>query len=294
MKKLLALLLLAAPASAQTVFDSEAWVVGKTGVGTSSPGARFEAKAVSGSVAAFQVSGVDLSPALRVGVDGTLGISTAAAARAVVSGAGDAGDLALELRGPELQSGASSYQMTFGYSGGTSYRHAVQSGHGVAPSSTSLTFLVWTPDLSSSQVARRKVLELLTHSTGVTAHVMPPPSGEFSVQLVVSNGSTLGGGTIHAAGEGPVSSALRKADIVHLEEAAELQAYDEVGALRHVSYRYKGAKGRLLRGLLYEEAPASVQYPGGAVSVDRRLLNAELAAKELLRRLDALEAGGSR
>ncbi|MBI5597508.1 MAG: hypothetical protein HY928_15570 [Elusimicrobia bacterium] len=290
MKALLVLLIVVAPAGAQTVFDSEAWAPGKTGVGTDSPGARFESRASSTTAAAFQVSGVDLSPALRVGADGTLGLSTASAARATVSGAGEAGDLALELRGPELQSGTSSYQLTLGYAGGALYRHAVQSGHGVAPSSSSLSFLVWTPAAASGQIASRRVLQLMTHSTGVLVHVLPPNSGVGPLgQLVVSDGSSWGTGTMHDAGEGSVSSARLKDDIEYLGPDAEREAYAEAAALRHVSFRFKARGARVQRGILYEEAPESVRYPGGGVSFDRRLLNAELAAKELLRRLGDLE-----
>jgi hypothetical protein len=62
-----------------------------------------------------------------------------------------------------------------------------------------------------------------------------------------------------------------------------------VAGLKHVRFRYKGAKGAKQRGLLFEEAPESIKTPANALSVDRRLLNAELAAQELLRRLATAE-----
>lgn len=291
---LAALLLCPGLSRAQTVFDSELWVSSKTGVGTSSPGARFEAKGTSGTASVFQVSGVDLSPAFRVGADGTLGLSTASAARATVSGSGDAGDLALELRGGNLHPAEGNNQVTFGYAGGALYRHSIRSTHANAISSNSLTFSVWNGADAAASTGTRAVLALLTHSTGTTLHVLPPPVlSTYTVQLIVSDGTNVGAGTMRRKAEGSVSSALIKEDIQHLDLESEQAAYAEVGGLRHVSFRYKGRKGkggRLLRGLLYEEAPPSIQAGGGAVSFDRRLLNAEMAARELFRELEAAQA----
>lgn len=291
--RFLLLMLLACGARAQTVFDSEVWVASKTGVGTSSPGARFESKGSSSTTSWFQASGVDLSPAFRVGSDGTLGLSTAAAARVTVSGSADAGDLTLELRGGNMYPAASSTQATFGYAGGTLYRHALRTQHAATASSNTMTFALWSPADASTAVGTKEVLGLLTHSTGATVHVLPPPGAMVSthtVQLLVSNGTTVGAGTMMRATEGTASSALIKEAIQPLGLQAEEQAYEEVASLRHIRFQYKGAKGQKQRGLVFEEAPASIQTPGKALSMDRRLLNAEMAAKELLRRLSAGEA----
>lgn len=295
MRLLLLLALTALPglARAQTVFDSELWVPGKTAVGTSSPGARFESKGTSATAAVFQVSGVDLSPAFRAGADGTLGLSTASAARATVSGSGDAGDLALELRGGDLYPATSNYQLTLGYAGGTLYRHSIRSRHANSVSSNSLTFSVWNSSDSSSAVGTREVLTLLTHSTGTTTHILPPAGAALStytVQLIVSNGSDVGAGTMRRKSEGSVSSGLIKEGIAPLGPEAEQAAFDDVKGLKHVRFRYKGTKRKRFRGLLFEEAPDSVKAGGGAVSFDRRLLNAELAARELLRELEREKA----
>lgn len=277
---------------AQTVFDSELWVPGKTGVGTASPGARFEAQGTSATASVFQVSGVDLSPAFRAGADGTLGLSTASAARGTVSGFGDAGDLALELRGGDLYPATSNYQATFGYAGSTNYRHAIRSKHANNVSSNSLTFSVWNAADSASTIGSREVLALLTHSTGTTVHVLPPSGAAIStytVQLIVSNGTDVGAGTMRRMSEGSVSSGLIKEGIRPLGPAAEQKAFEDVRGLKHVRFRYKGTKGKKFRGLLYEEAPESVQRGGGAVSFDQRLLNAELATREILRDLEREE-----
>ncbi|TBR18755.1 hypothetical protein EPO15_14975 [bacterium] len=293
MKLLALLLLLASRAYAQTTFDSEVWVASKTGVGTASPGARFESQGSSATSSWFQVSGVDLSPALRVGSDGNLDLSTASAARVSVSGSGDAGDLALELRGGNVYPAASSTQTTFGYAGGALYRHAIRTQHAATASSNTLTFALWSPADASGAVGTKEVMTLLTHSTGTTVHVVPPPGLALStntVQLIVSNGTTVGAGTMMRGSEGTASSALIKEGIQPLEAQAEETAYQEVAGLKHVRFRYKGSKGQAQRGLLYEEAPESIRAPGKALSMDRRLLNAEMAAKELLRRLSAGEA----
>lgn len=293
MSVLALLLLTALPLEAQTVFDSELWVPGKTGVGTASPGARLEAKGTSATASVFQASGVDLSPAFRAGADGTLGLSTASAARGTVSGSADAGDLALELRGGDLYPATSNYQVTLGYAGGTSYRHSIRSKHANAVSSNSLTFSVWNSSDSASAIGTREVLTLLTHSTGTTTHVLPPAGAALStytVQMIVSNGTDVGAGTMRRKSEASVSSALIKEAIRPLGPEAERAAYEDVAGLKHVRFRYKGTKKKQFRGLLYEEAPANVKADGGAVSFDQRLLATELAAKELLRELEREEA----
>lgn len=293
MRILLLILALVPAAQAQTALDSEVWVLGATGVGTTSPGARFESRGSSSTSAWFQVSGVDLSPAFRVGSDATLGLSTASAARLTVSGAGDAGDLALELRGGNSYPAASSTQATFGYAGGTLYRHAIRTQHAATASSNTLTFALWSTADASSAIGTKQVLTLLTHSTGTTVHVAPPSNAvlsTYTVQLIVSNGTTVGGGTMMAASEGVVSSAILKEAIEPLGPEAQGQAYRDVSGLKHVRFRYKGAKGPKQRGLLYEEAPESIKTPAKALSVDRRLLNAEMAAQELLKRLSVGEA----
>lgn len=296
MRIIVVLFLLASGAKAQSTVDSEVWVASKTGVGTASPGARFESKGSSATTSWFQVSGVDLSPALRVGSDGPLGLSTASAARVTVAGSGDAGDLALELRGGNAYPAASSTQATFGYAGGTLYRSAIRTQHAATASSNTLTFAVWSPADAADAIGTKEVLTFLTHSTGTTVHVVPPPGLNLStktVQLIVSNGTSVGAGTMMRSNEGTSSSGHLKEGIQPLGLEAEERAYLEVAGLKHVRFRYKGSKGAAQRGLLYEEAPASIQVPGNALSMDRRLLNAELAAKELLRRLAAGEAAAA-
>ncbi|MBI2362825.1 MAG: tail fiber domain-containing protein [Elusimicrobia bacterium] len=250
----------------------------------------------------LQASGIDLTPAFRVGADGALGLSTASAARLTVSGVGDAGDLAAELRGGDLWPATSNYQLTFGYAGGALYRHSIRSQHAVTQSSNSLRFFLWTPPDTSTALGSAEALRLVSHSTGATVHVLPPVAPAIStttVELAVSDGLTLGAGRMHVREQQTGSSALIKDDIRPLGPEAEVQAYEDVRSLRHVRFRYKRAGGKPQRGLLADEAPESVRAGEGTVSLDRRLLNTELAARELLRKLavdeaDAAALGGGR
>ena len=69
-------------------------------------------------------------------------------------------------------------------------------------------------------------------------------------------------------------------------------------SLKHVSFKYKGDKKKRMktaptspprRGLIFEEAPGSIQGQGKMIVIDERVMNAELAFKELARRLEDAE-----
>ena len=53
-------------------------------------------------------------------------------------------------------------------------------------------------------------------------------------------------------------------------------------------HKPQGLEG--IDGLVYEDAPASIRGPAQTVVLDYRVLNLELASKELDRRVAALEA----
>jgi hypothetical protein len=296
MSKILAFFLvmtLTPRAMGQTVIAGDAWVLGKVGVGTDTPGARVEV--VSGSSATFQVSGVDGTPFLTVEQDGKFGLSTTPIARLDISGVADSADAGLQVEAGNLYPGTTNRQITFGYDGSMNYRHAIQSTHQNSVSTNSIDFLVWEPSGSkaASDPANLVVTSLVIHSTGASVHIRP--IGYADTDLVVSDGSTPGGGTVHCAAQ--VSPSLRglKSDISYLGRAEEEQALDELANVKLASFRYKRLKGKKLvrdrkkplkRGMIYEEAPASVRRPGGFVSLDGRITNAELALKELMRRLE--------
>lgn len=293
MKLLVAVLLWGAmPALAQTTVDGDLWVQGKAGIGTSSPGARLEVKASSSAQVSLQVSGVDESPLFQVAKDGRVGLSTAPAAQLDINGVGDAGDIGLSLGNGNLYPSSATLQLLFGYAGQAINRHGLRSVHAPTVENNRLDLLLWNPAAgSSSALPTLRVLSLETSTKaagGGAFHVLPV--GRAEVELAVSNGSSYGGGTILRAAEATHSSRALKTDIRDLEPAEIERAPREATSLRHVRFRYKGGPGPMRRGLIYEEASESVRGPGKTVSVDARVLNAELAAQELARELEALDA----
>lgn len=163
-----------------------------------------------------------------------------------------------------------------------------------------MSFWLWTPATgSTAAVASTNVLSLeastMTH--GALVHVRP--AGTADVELEVSNGVSVGGGTIHRYASGTHSSRSIKKDIRYLTEADEERAYQDVLALRPVRFRYKviGPDGALradpsqplMKGLLYEESPESIRGKGETIVIDYQVANLELALKAALRKVQALE-----
>jgi hypothetical protein len=303
MKLLLAAILaaLASGARAQTAIVGDAWILGQVMVGTTTPsGARLNVAASSATEIPFQVSGVDLTPFLRVSKDGTVGMSTTSAAELDVNGSGDSDNTALMIQsGNFYGAGTSRLQITFGQNGATDRRHAISSTHSSTTANGSIDFLIWTPAAgSASTLPTMTVLSLQSTSTtsGMSAHVMPVSVS--TVEFTVSDGSSLGGGTIHAAAQASASSREWKKDISYLGDAEEARAYERVSGLKHVSFRYarlkkggryeRNSRAPMHRGLIYEDAPAEIRGPGETLSFDERLLDSEMAFKELARRLDGL------
>ena len=308
MRKILATTLLlgaaTGAASAQTAIVSDAWVLGRVMVGTTTPSARMTvvlSSAVAGAV--FQASGVDLTPFLRVGGDGTVGLSTYSAAHLDAAGSADSGNVGLMLRSGNLYGSSGMTQLTFGANGTANERHAITSVHLSSTAHNSLNFLVWTPDAGTTSIATMTVMSLVTISSASGAGVHVRPIGEPVGELVVSNGSSTGGGSIDLAAQVTPSSRRFKTDIAYLSDGERTGAYDDVKGLKPVSFRYMKMKGGGFardrhaashRGLLYEEAPESVRGPGDSVSLDQRLLESEMAFQELARRLESLEKGVAR
>jgi hypothetical protein len=301
MKTLLALLMLAAPlaASAQTAIVGDAWIAGRVMVDTATPSARMSVVASSiNAGVVFQTSGVDLTPFLRVGNDGTVGLSTYSAAHLDAAGSADSANIGLMLRSGNAYGSSGMTQLTFGANGTSNERDAITSVHLSSTAHNSLNFLVWTPDAGTTSIATMTVMSLVTISTASGAAVHVRPVGDPAVELVVSNGASNGGGTIHLASQVTPSSRRFKTDISYLSDTERAQAYEDAKGLKHVSFRYMKANGNgfvrdrrapLHRGLLYEEAPESVRGPGDSLSLDQRLLESEMAFQEFARRLENLE-----
>lgn len=304
MRPLLAAFLIGVPASAraQTAIVGDAWIIGPVMVGTTTTSnSRLNIAASSATGTAFQISGVDLAPLLRVGKDGKVGLSTTSSANVDVNGSGDSGNFALMVQSGNLyQSGTTRKQITFGQDGTSNRRHAIASTHSTDTAHGSIDFLIWSTDTGSAgTIATMTVVSLTTISSGTrTGSVHVRPVGEPAWELVVSNGSSLGGGTIHAAAQASPSSREWKRDISYIGADEEAHAYERERGLQHVSFRYAAMKrGKyvrnprepLHRGLIYEDAPPEIRGPGETLSFDERLLDSEMAFQELARKLDAMK-----
>lgn len=295
--------LLASHAGAQTAIVGDAWIIGPVMVGTTiADGSRLHVVASSATEVPFQISGVDLTPFLRVAKDGKVGMSTYSAANLDVNGAGDASNTALMLQSGNLyQGGTSRVQIAFGENGTTNRRHAITSVHSDSTTHNSVDFLIWSPDAgSATSMATMTVLSLVTISSTnpIEASVHVRPFGDPTHELVVSNGASTGGGSIHLGAQVSPSSRDWKRDIAYLGPEDEAAAYANERELKHVSFRYARLKGGkfvrnsrapIRRGLIFEESPAAVRGPGETLSLDQRLLESELAFKEFARKLDAAE-----
>lgn len=301
---LLAALLMPASASAQTVVVGDALILGKlvSGSTTTTPSARLEVHGTSAAAVYFQASGVDLTPFWAVGSSGAVGAGVTPGAWLDVMGAGDAEDQGIILRNGALSPSTGPVQLALGRAGTADYRHGIRSLHSTTTTGGSLDFLLWRPADGTSAQGTLPALSLVASSTRAVTHVVPAASTP-NLDLVVSDGSTPGGGTIKRAAEGTHSSRALKADIAYLGAAEEAAAYEAMRGLGHVSFRYRALRkgkwtddGRqpLRRGLVHEEVPEGLRGPGESVSVDGRVSQAELAAKELLRRLDDAEARARR
>lgn len=292
---------LAVRAGAQTAIVGDAWIAGTVSVATASAeSSRLHVAASSATETAFQVSGVDLTPFLRVAKDGTVGVSTYSAARLDVAGSGDDESTSLMLHGGNLYGGGTTrVQIAFGEGGTTNRRHSIVSVHSDSTTHNSLDFLIWSSDAgSATSLATMTVVSLVTISTATGASVHVRPVGEPEHELVVSDGDMTGAGTIHAANEVTPSSREWKRDISYLGAQDEAAAYAVERGLRHVSFRYARLKGgrfvrnrraAVHRGLIYEDAPAELRGPGETLSLDQRLVESELAFKEFARKLEATE-----
>lgn len=133
------------------------------------------------------------------------------------------------------------------------------------------------------------------------------PIGAADVELEVSDGTTVGAGTIHRAASAAHSSRNIKSDIRQLSIIEKQLAYDDVKFLKPVEFRYKvcfandsvtgdclyrrDPKQKLRRGYLFEDAPQSIREERGkAIVIDDRLMNTELAMQIIIEKVEILEA----
>lgn len=292
MKRLLtALLLLPALGWAQFTASGDQTITGQMGAGTAVPQARLEVKLSASDNYALKISSQNGTPLFVVDRFGKVGIGTGVPQGLLdVASSDAAGDIGLQLRAGNSSTTYSSSQILFAYDSSGTYRHSLRTRH-VADAyiGNSMDFFLWRSTDQPLALGEVGALSLQVWSaSSATVHVRPS-TGTPAYELVVSDGYTLGAGAVMAASVGAHSSRELKDIDGYLSAQDAARAYDEVKALRHARYRYKNQP--LTRGLIYEDAPASIREPRGqSISFESRLNNMELALKVAHGRIKDLEA----
>jgi len=281
-------------------------ITGQAGVGTLVPRARLEARMAAGDNFALKVSSQNGSALMVVDKAGKTGIGMSnPQGNLDVFGSGDGGNIGLQLRVGNSSSTTSSSQIVFVYGSTETFRHSLRTrsvdGQNLF---NAIDFFLWRSTGQPGALGSLQVLSLQAVPAASTGSVHIDPAGDPDVELEVSNGATTGGGAMHRASAGTHSSREIKTDISYMDQAQELGAYEDVKALRHARFRYKAIQPSfppykpmlvrnptlpLARGLIYEDAPESIQGPGKTVILDDRVLNLEMALKEINRRIAELE-----
>lgn len=299
MKRLLLLPLLLAGLSARAQFSAsgDLTITGQTGIGTAVPQARMEIKLSSADLYALKVSSQNGDPLLVVDKAGQIGIGLSSPGALLdVNGRGDASDIGLQLRAGNSTSTVTSAQIVFAYDSSGTYRHSLRTRATATQDwGNAIDFYLWNSTGSPTTLGDVAIMSLQAvprASTAASVHIYPS-TGAPAYELVVSDGLTTGGGTVMAANVSAHSRRDLKSGIIYLDEAEERRGFDDVLALRHARFRYKagGPNAPSIRGLIYEDAPASIRSaPGKSIMVESRLVNMELALKAARRRIAALEA----
>lgn len=293
---LVPLLLAAVPVRAQFAASGDLTITGQTGIGAAVPQARMEVKLSSADLYALKISSQNGDPLLVVDKAGQMGIGLSSPEALLdVNGRGDASDIGLQLRAGNSTSSVTSAQIVFAYDSSGTYRHSLRTRATASQNwGNAIDFYLWNSTGSPTTLGDVGIMSLQAvprASTAASVHIYPS-TGAPAYELVVSNGLTTGGGTVMAAGVSAHSRRALKSDISYLDEAEERRGFEDVLALRHARFRYEagGPNAPLVRGLIYEDAPASIRSaPGKSIVVESRLVNMELALKATRRRIAALE-----
>jgi len=298
---ILMLLGLSTAASAQMTASGDMTITGQAGVGTAVPQARMEIKISSADAYALRVSSQNGAPLLLVDKAGQMGVGLASPGALLdVNGHGDASDLGLQLRAGNSSSTALSSQIVFAYDSSGTYRHSLRTraadGQNVG---NAVDFYLWNSTGQTTTLGGLNVLSLLAGQSASTAAVHVRPAGDPVYELTVSDGLTTGAGKVMAADITTHSRRALKRDIAYLGEAGESRAYAETKALRHATFRYKKRTPRgwaanpgapLVRGLIFEDAPAGIQDARGkSLVIENRLANLEMALKTANDEISKLE-----
>ncbi|MBI5597507.1 MAG: hypothetical protein HY928_15565 [Elusimicrobia bacterium] len=291
-------------AGSVTKLSSDLQVDGNLLVGFLGSGAKAEVVARSEYDYALKVSSPDGRAMLAVDNANFVSIGTApASGRLTLQGV--SGDAALALRTGNSTASLTGAQIALGYDGSGQLRHALVTQHGSAAYNNRLEFDLWSPDSSSGSLAGVRGLSLqgsTKTAAGALVEVRPVDiTGDpADAELEVSNGVAHGAGYVLRADVITLSSRGFKRDIHRLTRKDEEQAYKDIAALMPAVFRRKrrGMDGSLHsdpsaaleRGLIYEETPQSIRGRPGEIIYDERLVNAELALKAAMRRIEELSA----
>lgn len=292
---ILALALSARGARAQFASSDGQTVTGQLGVGTLTPQATLDVVTASTDSYGLWISSQNGAPLFVVDALGNVGIGAASLGPLVdVAGSGDDGDIGLQLRSGNSSSTYSSSQIVFAYGASGLYPHAIvtQAAYGQYQGN-SMNFLLWNSTPTPSAVGTEMVLSLEAAPSASTASVHIQPVGTPAYELVVSDGQTTGGGSVMAAAVGMSSSQGLKTVVSTLDEHDEEAAYEDVKSLKPARFRYKrrdGGRGPLVRGLIYEDSPASIRDERGqSLAMEARVANMEMALVAANRRIEDLE-----
>lgn len=291
MRALLVLFLLC-PLSAwsQTRVTNDAMVTGVMGVGTLIPRAALEATMQPSDAYGLKVSSPDGTSLLLLDRQGKAGLGlTPGAARLDISGSADAGQVGLELRAGNSTSSVSGAQVAFGDAAGA-YRHNIRSrATGMQNERESLDFYLWTSSDAAYDLGSSFAMSLQSSATANQAGLhVSPTDATAGDQLVVSSAGVYAGGVILGYADGAPCFAEIKADVRYLGSEERAAAIKDLLSLRPVAFRYKGS-GQERQGYIYEETPESLRDGKGAVVVDERLMNLELALQAAQGRIKGLE-----
>ncbi|MCX5786928.1 MAG: hypothetical protein NTX64_00235 [Elusimicrobia bacterium] len=250
----------------------------------------------------LRVSSPDKSTLLAVDNIGDVTIGPSPASARMTVSPSIFSDAALQLRSGNSTATWSSTQLAFGYNGTAEMRHAIATQHHpstVDGSENRMDFFLWTPQDSTAAIGSMDVLSLRASTLTASASVHVRPMGIPDVELEVSDGASTGGGTVHRAQAFTPSSRDYKEDIAHLGPKEEDQALQDVLSLRPARFRYKrrardgtlvnDPTAPLFKGLIYEDAPASIRGQHEDILITERIANLELALKAASRRVESLQ-----
>lgn len=281
------LLAVARAGHAAGTISQDGQILGQLGVNTEVPYARLHVAMSSTDAYGLKVSSPNGDTTLALDRAGRLGVGVASPLAALdVRGAADSGDVGGLFRAGNSTSSTSSSQLSFGFAGGL-YRHSLRTRAASAQNSgNAVDFFLWNSTASPATLGTARVLSLEAGVSGSTAAVHVLPVGTPDAELEVSNGVTQGGGRIAYGSSGAHSRRALKSDIRYLEDPEA--AYSAVKGLRHAEFRYRG-EATVRRGLIFEDAPESIQGPGDTLVFDYRVLELERALKVAAREIRRLE-----